>query len=75
VDGVFTVSPTRIQFTSLTPATLSVDSNLVHPVVSFPLQRQTASVQGINSTCGQQMGTVSMRTPPFTPLAAGTVMH
>ncbi|WP_407571738.1 RCC1 domain-containing protein [Deinococcus altitudinis] len=56
--------------TSLTPATLSVTNNLVHPVVAFPLQRQTGTVQA-GSSCSQQTINVPMRISPFTSLEAG----
>ncbi|UQN09407.1 hypothetical protein [Deinococcus sp. QL22] len=60
---------------TLTPATLTVTNNLVHPVASFPLQRQTATVQGqstlaASSSCAQT-ASVSMRTSPFIPLGGG----
>ncbi|MGY2897126.1 RCC1 domain-containing protein [Deinococcus sp. UYEF24] len=59
-----------ISLTSLTPATLSVTSNLVHPVTSFPLQRQNGTVQ-FGSDCVRQTVNVQMRTSPFTSLEAG----
>ncbi|WP_407542177.1 hypothetical protein Q0M94_18115 (plasmid) [Deinococcus radiomollis] len=60
--------PTLAQYSSLTPATLIVSNNLVHPVASSPLVRQTATVQG--SACGVT-ATATLRTSPFTPLAGG----
>ncbi|ULH17526.1 hypothetical protein MF271_20965 (plasmid) [Deinococcus sp. KNUC1210] len=67
VDGV--VYATAASWTSLTPSILSVNnkSSLVDPVGTFPLQRQTGTLQG--SACGQT-ATVPVPVSPFTSLAA-----
>ncbi|MFB9993338.1 RCC1 domain-containing protein [Deinococcus oregonensis] len=57
---------TLLEYRSLTPASLSVTDNLVHPVASSPPVRQTGTVQG--TVCGLT-GTATLRTSPFTSLS------
>ncbi|KQR37806.1 hypothetical protein ASF71_15100 [Deinococcus sp. Leaf326] len=59
---------TGLVIQSLSPASLSVTNNLVHPVPSFPLTRQSGTVR--LSTC-QQTADVVMRTSPVVSLSAG----
>ncbi|MFB9992091.1 RCC1 domain-containing protein [Deinococcus oregonensis] len=56
-----------LEYRSLTPATLSVTDNLVHPVPSSPPVRQTGTVEG--TACGLT-ATTTLRTSPFTSVAA-----
>ncbi|UQN09255.1 hypothetical protein [Deinococcus sp. QL22] len=69
---IFTVNgiafPTRANYNSLTPGVLSVTRDLVRPVASIPLARQTGTVQG--RVCGVT-ATASLRTSPYTSLSAG----
>ncbi|UQN09270.1 hypothetical protein [Deinococcus sp. QL22] len=69
------VFPRPATWTSRTPETLGVTNNLVHPVTSFPLQRQTGTVQGsIRVYCQTDTLpplTIPLRTSPFMSLDAG----